>query len=115
MLQNWSSFLPFIKAELSDYTNLNIAGNADVAVDAEVENLVEDVDWEQSVEELPKENFAVKKHEMSPFKTANEIVRMTLKLMPKKIQKMTPQGETIIENEVDDLGITINMNPAEIY
>ena len=52
---------------------------------------------------------------MSPFKTANEIVRMTLKLMPKKIQKMTPQGETIIENEVDDLGITVNMNPPEIY
>ena len=115
VLQNWSSFLPFIKAELSDYTNLNISNNADVAVDAEIENLTEDIDWEQSVEELPKENFAVKKHEMSPFKTANEIVRMTLKLMPKKIQKMTPQGETIIENEVDDLGITVNMNPPEIY
>ena len=35
--------------------------------------------------------------------------------MPKKIQKITPQGETIIENEVDDLGITVNMNPPEIY
>ena len=115
VLQNWSSFLPFIKAELSEYTNLSISNNADVAVDAEVENLMEDVDWEQSIEELPKENFAVKKHEMSPFKTANEIVRMTLKLMPKKIQKITPQGETIIENEVDDLGITVNMNPPEIY
>ena len=37
-----------------------------------------------------KKNFAVKKHEMSPFKTANEIVKMTLKLMPKKKTKNYP-------------------------
>lgn len=115
ILEHWEAFLPFVKAELKEYEDISMGHLVDYSEDTDVNNKEDNILEGFDQEESSHEHWMFAQNQISPLASANKIVKMFLRMTPKKSRIYNKDGTSQVEIARDDMGQVINLEVNDVY